>query len=105
MNALRILVLKPNLVLNYESRSFYVMILLLQKYRYIVSDCDAVATIYEYHNYSKSPEEAVALALKAGLVFKLFVLFYLVITAYFIFFGKKVILNRESRDPSSKHVR
>lgn len=34
---------------------------------YIVSDCDAVATIYEYHNYSKSPEEAVALSLKAGM--------------------------------------
>lgn len=35
-------------------------------YRYITSDCDAVATIYEYQNYTKSPEDAVALALKAG---------------------------------------
>ncbi|KAM7524300.1 hypothetical protein LguiA_014202 [Lonicera macranthoides] len=46
---------------------------LLQKARtdwgfkgYIASDCDAVATIYEYHNYTKSPEDAVAIALKAG---------------------------------------
>ncbi|KAL4582401.1 hypothetical protein LXL04_006949 [Taraxacum kok-saghyz] len=33
---------------------------------YITSDCDAVATIYEYQSYAKSPEDAVALALKAG---------------------------------------
>ncbi|XP_071709930.1 probable beta-D-xylosidase 6 [Rutidosis leptorrhynchoides] len=46
---------------------------LLQKARtewgfkgYITSDCDAVATIYEYQHYSKSPEDAVAMALKAG---------------------------------------
>ncbi|KAK3012608.1 hypothetical protein RJ639_009608 [Escallonia herrerae] len=46
---------------------------LLQKARddwgfegYITSDCDAVATIYEYQNYTKSPEDAVALVLKAG---------------------------------------
>ncbi|PWA37659.1 glycosyl hydrolase family protein [Artemisia annua] len=46
---------------------------LLQKTRtewgfkgYITSDCDAIATIYEYQNYTKSPEDAVALALKAG---------------------------------------
>lgn len=47
---------------------------LLQKARtewgfegYIVSDCDAVATIFEYQNYTKSPEDAVAIALKAGM--------------------------------------
>ncbi|XP_002527213.3 probable beta-D-xylosidase 6 [Ricinus communis] len=47
---------------------------LLQKAReewgfegYIVSDCDAVATIFEYQNYSKSAEDAVAIALKAGM--------------------------------------
>lgn len=34
--------------------------------RYITSDCDAVATICEYQNYTKSPEDAVAAALKAG---------------------------------------
>ncbi|GJT67264.1 probable beta-D-xylosidase 6 [Tanacetum coccineum] len=46
---------------------------LLQKTRtewgfkgYITSDCDAIATIYEYQNYTKSPEDAVAIALKAG---------------------------------------
>ncbi|XP_076958028.1 putative beta-D-xylosidase 6 [Bidens hawaiensis] len=46
---------------------------LLQKARtqwgfngYITSDCDAVATIYEYQNYTNSPEDAVAIALKAG---------------------------------------
>lgn len=35
-------------------------------YRYITSDCDAVATIYEHHNYTKTAEDAVAIALKAG---------------------------------------
>ncbi|GJR58985.1 probable beta-D-xylosidase 6 [Tanacetum coccineum] len=47
---------------------------LLQKARtewdfkgYITSDCDAVATIYEHHNYTKTPEDAVAIALKAGM--------------------------------------
>ncbi|KDP32160.1 hypothetical protein JCGZ_12621 [Jatropha curcas] len=47
---------------------------LLQKARtewgfegYIVSDCDAVATIFEYQNYTKSPVDAVAIALKAGM--------------------------------------
>ncbi|XP_047982689.1 probable beta-D-xylosidase 6 [Salvia hispanica] len=46
---------------------------LLQKARsdwnfrgYITSDCDAVATIYEYQNYTKTAEDAVAAALKAG---------------------------------------
>lgn len=34
--------------------------------RYITSDCNAVATIYEYQRYVKSPEDAVADALKAG---------------------------------------
>ncbi|KAF9597059.1 hypothetical protein IFM89_015250 [Coptis chinensis] len=33
---------------------------------YIVSDCDAVATVYEYQHYAKSPEDAVADVLKAG---------------------------------------
>ncbi|TMW99366.1 hypothetical protein EJD97_002668 [Solanum chilense] len=33
---------------------------------YITSDCDAVATIYENQNYTRTPEDAVALALKAG---------------------------------------
>lgn len=40
----------------------------LLNYRYIASDCDAVATIYEYQNYTKSPEDAVAIALKSGLI-------------------------------------
>ncbi|XP_022894659.1 probable beta-D-xylosidase 6 [Olea europaea var. sylvestris] len=46
---------------------------LLQKARtewgfqgYITSDCDAVGTIYEYQKYTKTPEDAVASALKAG---------------------------------------
>jgi hypothetical protein len=43
------------------------MILLLLIYtRYITSDCDAVADIYEAQNYSKTSEEAVAYVLKAG---------------------------------------
>lgn len=41
--------------------------------RYITSDCDAVATIFEYQGYTKSPEEAVADAIKAG-HFELFTL-------------------------------
>uniref|UniRef100_A0A5B6ZJK6 Putative beta-D-xylosidase 6 n=1 Tax=Davidia involucrata TaxID=16924 RepID=A0A5B6ZJK6_DAVIN len=47
---------------------------LLQKVRaewglkgYITSDCDAVATVYEYQNYTKTPEDAVADVLKAGM--------------------------------------
>lgn len=36
--------------------------------RYITSDCDAVATIFEYQNFTKTPEDAVALALKAGYI-------------------------------------
>ncbi|KAJ4849733.1 putative beta-D-xylosidase 6 [Turnera subulata] len=47
---------------------------LLQKARtewgfkgYITSDCDAVATIFEYQNYTKSPEDAVAITIKAGM--------------------------------------
>ncbi|XP_010254644.1 PREDICTED: probable beta-D-xylosidase 6 [Nelumbo nucifera] len=46
---------------------------LLQKARsdwgfkgYITSDCDAVATIFEFQQYANSPEDAVADALKAG---------------------------------------
>ncbi|KAK6151085.1 hypothetical protein DH2020_016017 [Rehmannia glutinosa] len=33
---------------------------------YITSDCDAVATIYEDQKYTKTPEDAVAAALRAG---------------------------------------
>lgn len=42
--------------------------------RYITSDCDAVATVYEYQMYAKSPEDAVAYVLKAGLLFKFYFL-------------------------------
>ncbi|XP_031280596.1 probable beta-D-xylosidase 6 [Pistacia vera] len=34
---------------------------------YITSDCDAVATIHFYQNYSKSPEDSAADTLKAGM--------------------------------------
>ncbi|RDY11291.1 putative beta-D-xylosidase 6, partial [Mucuna pruriens] len=37
------------------------------EYRYITSDCDAVATVYEYQKYAKSREDAVADVLKAGM--------------------------------------
>ncbi|KAK8495723.1 hypothetical protein V6N13_123909 [Hibiscus sabdariffa] len=47
---------------------------LLQKARnewgfkgYITSDCDAVATIKEYQNYTRTDDDAVALVLKAGM--------------------------------------
>lgn len=43
------------------------------KGRYITSDCDAVATVYEYQHYANSPEDAVADVLKAGLLFKILV--------------------------------
>ncbi|KFK25328.1 hypothetical protein AALP_AA8G098500 [Arabis alpina] len=33
---------------------------------YITSDCDAVGTIFDYQGYTNSPEEAVAIAIKAG---------------------------------------
>lgn len=33
---------------------------------YITSDCDAVATVYEYQKYAKSEEDAIADVLKAG---------------------------------------
>ncbi|HEY9285075.1 MAG TPA: glycoside hydrolase family 3 C-terminal domain-containing protein [Pyrinomonadaceae bacterium] len=33
---------------------------------YVVSDCDAVADIYKKHNYAKTEEEGVALAVKRG---------------------------------------
>ncbi|CAN1348821.1 Probable beta-D-xylosidase 6 [Linum perenne] len=36
---------------------------------YIVSDCNAVATIFEYQNYTKTIEEGVAISLKAGMSF------------------------------------
>lgn len=39
------------------------------KFRYITSDCDAVATIFEYQHFVKTREEAVADALKAGYPF------------------------------------
>lgn len=35
--------------------------------RYVTSDCDAVAIIYEDQKYAKSPEDAVADVLKAGM--------------------------------------
>nr|GEW68367.1 probable beta-D-xylosidase 7 [Tanacetum cinerariifolium] len=34
---------------------------------YITSDCDAVSIIYEVHKYAKTPEDAVAEVLKAGM--------------------------------------
>lgn len=34
---------------------------------YITSDCDAVATVFEYQHYTKNPEDAVADVLKAGM--------------------------------------
>jgi len=36
--------------------------------RYITSDCDAVAIIHDDQGYAKSPEDAVADVLKAGIV-------------------------------------
>ncbi|MFS7912896.1 putative glycosidase [Helianthus anomalus] len=34
---------------------------------YITSDCDAVSIIYDFHKYAKTPEDAVAEVLKAGM--------------------------------------
>lgn len=42
------------------------------EYRYITSDCDAVATVYEYQKYAKSEEDAIADVLKAGVLVCLF---------------------------------
>lgn len=35
--------------------------------RYIVSDCDSVQVLYENQHYTKTPEEAVASSIRAGL--------------------------------------
>lgn len=35
---------------------------------YIVSDCDSIEVYYDYIHYTATPEDAVALALKAGTV-------------------------------------
>jgi len=35
-------------------------------HRYIVSDCDSVEVYYDAIHYTATPEDAVALALKAG---------------------------------------
>lgn len=35
--------------------------------RYITSDCDAVSIIHDNQGYAKSPEDAVADVLKAGM--------------------------------------
>lgn len=49
--------------------------------RYITSDCDAVATIYEDQNYTSSPEDAAAAALKAGCLW-----FYSTLLIFPVFF-------------------
>lgn len=36
--------------------------------RYIVSDCDAVSLVHDVQGYAKSPEDAVAIVLTAGMV-------------------------------------
>lgn len=36
--------------------------------RYITSDCDAVQVMHDNHKYAKTPEDAAAFALKAGMV-------------------------------------
>lgn len=43
------------------------LVVLTFECRYIASDCDAVATVYEYQKYAKSAEDAVADVLKAGI--------------------------------------
>lgn len=35
-------------------------------YSYVVTDCDSIQVLYESINYTATPEDAVALALKAG---------------------------------------
>lgn len=39
----------------------------LKKIRYIVSDCDSVGVLYDNQHYTRTPEEAAAAAIKAGL--------------------------------------
>ncbi|KAH9326280.1 hypothetical protein KI387_006458, partial [Taxus chinensis] len=41
--------------------------MVIKRFRYITSDCDAVAVIYENQKYVNTPEDAVADVLKAGL--------------------------------------
>lgn len=58
---------------NYENEKEEDLLLIIRiggfEYRYITSDCDAVATVYEYQKYAKSQEDAVADVLKAGFLF------------------------------------
>lgn len=37
------------------------------KYRYIVSDCDSVGVLYDNQHYTRTPEEAAANTIRAGL--------------------------------------
>lgn len=67
-------------------------------FRYITSDCDAVATVYEYQKYSKTAEDAVADVLKAGPFFYacfhllplLFKFFFLILVLSCILVSTKV---------------
>lgn len=61
----------------------HVLITSIANNRYITSDCDAVATIFENHNFTKTQEEAVAVALKAGL--RYFLIFNMPANVYQIY--------------------
>ena len=55
-------------------------------YRYITSDCDAVATVYEYQHYTKNPEDAVADVLKAGLYCVFLLIIIIIISIGLVWF-------------------
>uniref|UniRef100_A0A7N0V939 Glycoside hydrolase family 3 C-terminal domain-containing protein n=1 Tax=Kalanchoe fedtschenkoi TaxID=63787 RepID=A0A7N0V939_KALFE len=60
----------PQVILSAASFDAYLWYRIGQQWRfngYITSDCDAVAIIYESHKYTKTPEDAAADVLKAGM--------------------------------------
>lgn len=57
------------------------MIILGILFRYIASDCDAVALIYGADGYAKSAEDAVADVLKAGMDYAKALLWFKLLTA------------------------
>lgn len=54
--------LSVSLFTNFVTLFFWVI-----QYRYIVSDCDSVGVYFDNQHYTRTPEEAAAEAIKAGL--------------------------------------
>lgn len=65
--------------LHYERFCVFTCVIIeWQMIRYITSDCDAVQVIHDNQGYAKSPEDAVADVLKAGMEFPILISIFLV---------------------------